>query len=462
MTSAEAGALEAMAQDDYRRDLGDGLILRWSTPDDVERVAALAAQVFRPGAEAPLSQYEPIWARDMLSGRHPHIGPRDFAIVEDARVGAVVASTCLLGNTCAYEGIPFRLGNPEMVASLPEYRRRGLIRSIFELIHAKSAARGDLAQGITGIPYFYRQFGYEYAAPLGDEGLTIYFPAIPALKPGAPEPYTLREATLEDVPLLCRLWARTHAGVALWTTIEEDYWRWAMAAMHPEALERWRVYVITEADGQTANRSVGALTLRPGRSGVAMTVNGPLVDAGVPLVRVVPSVLRGVQALAETTKPTRPETPPAAGAITLRWSGPALRGAMGDIPFVEATYPYAWYLRVADVPRFLRHVAPVLERRLAESAQAGYTGELTVDFYRGGLRLAFEHGKLTTTEDWIRPLWDEGRAAFPPLVFLQALFGYRSLGELRGIYPDVWAEGDAVALLDALFPKRPSLLMPLD
>jgi hypothetical protein len=172
-------------------------------------------------------------------------------------------------------------------------------------------------------------------------------------------------------------------------------------------------------------------------------------------------VLRGVQALADTPRPIRPDTPPP-GAVALRWSGPGLRSALGDIAFVEATSPYPWYMRAADLPRFLRHIAPALERRLAESAQAGYTGELTVDFYRGGLRLAFEDGKLSTAEDWQRPLWGESKSAFPPLVFLHALFGHRNLDELRRIYPDVWAEGDAVALLETLFPKRPSLFQPLD
>ncbi len=193
-----------------------------------------------------------------------------------------------------------------------------------------------------------------------------------------------------------------------------------------------------------------------------MAAHAPMLDAGVPLVRVLPSLLRGLQALAPTIRPIRPETPPEAGAIRLRWYGPELRQALGDIQFSESPYTYAWYLRVADLPRFLRHIAPVLERRLADSAQAGYTCEITVDFYRGGLRLVLENGKLATVENWQRPIWGEAKAGYPPLVFLQSLFGHRSLDELRRIYPDVWAEGEATAVLDALFPKRPSLLVPLD
>jgi hypothetical protein len=140
----------------------------------------------------------------------------------------------------------------------------------------------------------------------------------------------------------------------------------------------------------------------------------------------------------------------------------ALRNALSDLTFAETPYPYAWYLRVADLPAFLRHITPTLESRLRASAEAGYTGELTLDFYRGGLRLVFDRGTLTTIEDWRRPVWGEGNAGFPPLVFLQLLFGYRGLDELRRAYPDVWAKGDATALLNALFPPRPSLLVPLE
>ena len=50
----------------------------------------------------------------------------------------------------------------------------------------------------------------------------------------------------------------------------------------------------------------------------------------------------------------------------------------------------------------------------------------------------------------------------PPLVFLQLLFGHRSLEELRYAFPDVWADDTARPLLEALFPSRPSYAMPIE
>ena len=101
----------------------------------------------------------------LFSPGFPLMGANDFAVVEDTSRPArpIVACTCYWNQRWSYGGIAFGLGRPEYVATLPEYRNRGLIRMLFEMIHARSADRGDSVQAITGIRYYYRQFGYEYA-----------------------------------------------------------------------------------------------------------------------------------------------------------------------------------------------------------------------------------------------------------------------------------------------------------
>jgi hypothetical protein len=124
--------------------------------------------------------------------------------------------------------------------------------------------------------------------------------------------------------------------------------------------------------------------------------------------------------------------------------------------------PYAWYVRVADLPALVTRLAPALEQRLVGSIVAGYTGEMKLSFYRGGLRLAFDAGRLTTAKDWAPGAWDAGNAAFPPLVFLQLLFGHHSLSELQAIYPEIWVNDALRPLLETLFPARLSWALPLD
>ena len=80
---------------DYRRlrKLGHGLILRWSTERDVERIADFAAYVFRDTEEEPPNTFAAAWIRDLGSGRHPLTTADQGLIVEDTLAGhQIVAS----------------------------------------------------------------------------------------------------------------------------------------------------------------------------------------------------------------------------------------------------------------------------------------------------------------------------------------------------------------------------------
>jgi len=121
----------------------------------------------------------------------------------------------------------------------------------------------------------------------------------------------------------------------------------------------------------------------------------------------------------------------------------------------------AWYLRAPDLPAFLRRIAPVLERRLAASPFARHTTDLRLSFYRCGVRLSFAAGRLAA-EPWRPSHPEEVDAAFPDLTFLKLLFGYRALDELEYMFADCWAgRPETRALLQALFPRLPSLVWPL-
>src|SRR5215213_5710787 len=98
--------------------------------------------------------------RDLLTRPHATLKPDDFTIVEETSTGRIVSSLNLIPQTWMYEGTEFGVGRPELVGTLAEFRGRGLVRAQFDVVHQWSAARGHMVQGITGIPYYYRQFGY--------------------------------------------------------------------------------------------------------------------------------------------------------------------------------------------------------------------------------------------------------------------------------------------------------------
>jgi len=118
--------------------------------------------------------------------------------------------------------------------------------------------------------------------------------------------------------------------------------------------------------------------------------------------------------------------------------------------------PYAFYMRVPDLPGFLHLIIPVLEQRLASSACSGHTGLLRISFYQNGITLKLEAGRITEISAYAPTDWRDGDAFFPGLSFLRLLFQSHSLDELRQAHTDCLASPYGRALLNAFFPRSPS------
>ena len=445
---------------DYR-DRGDGLIARWSTAADTENIAHLIGMVFREKADEPENIHMANNVRRMMHTDYPLMSPNDYAVIEDTRRtegNPIVAGTCLWRQTWEYEGIPFEIGRPEFVATDANYRNRGLIRVLFDLVHQRSANEGHPVTAITGIPYFYRQFGYEYALDLGGKR-TVFITQIPQAKDGEQEAYMLREATVEDIPALQECYNRRQSEGIVWTPLSESYLRYVLEAWRsqPEWGKILNAQVIVDSSGTVQ----GYVQLAPTRWGSGLNVWDFASAPGTNIRALLPPVLRALQALGAQTPTARPNKE-AFSVIhfNLGRSHPVY-DAVGELAQGKEE-PYAWYVRVPDLPAFIRLLAPALEKRLADSYLAGYTGEIKLDFYRGGLRMVFDKGRLTTAEKWRVPVYDSNASGgFPELVFLQVVFGHRSIDELRHVFPDVWVNDEARYVLATLFPTRASAVLPL-
>jgi GNAT superfamily N-acetyltransferase len=456
---------DALASPEYSSDLGNGLVRRWSTAADEEKIGQCLAIVFRRGPDKPLPQVVINEAQVMFSPNFPLMGPGDWALVEDTKLPErpVVACLCCWSHCWSYGGVPFGVGRPEMVATRPEYRKRGLIRALFEMFHARSAARGELVQGITGIDYYYRQFGYEYALDL-DGRRTIAAAAVPAKKEDEVEPYVLRPATLDDVSHLLAIYEQGRKHSLVWTETTEDLWRYFVTVWdepvvrsqepHRMGLAR-RMYMVVNGAGQVCGYAGVATRRRTNKLGIYDLE----MYAGTNWQAAIPSLLRAFCELGRQLLPVRPDVEPFSEVVLALGRTHPAYDVLDEKWGARAEHVYAWYVRVADVPGFVRHITPVLEQRLADSILSGYSGELKFNFHRGGLRLKIEQGKFAAIEPWRSPDYeeeDEAQLNCPQLLFLQLLFGYRSVAELRTTFPDVWLNQAAALLIDILFPKQRS------
>jgi hypothetical protein len=429
------------------RDLGDGLILRWATPEDSEELAAFNIRIHSDSPDEPETELG-AWTQDLMNGRHPTTGPDDFTVVVDTNNGhKIISSMVLISQTWNYDGIPFGVGRPELVGTDENYRRRRLVRHQFDVIHAKSAGRGELVQAITGIPWYYRLFGYEMGLALGGSRQLVWVRQ-PKPKADQEEPYRLRPATTADIPLLDDLYGRYCTHSLITRTRDDTLWRYELDGPTPTSPYARQFRLVETKDGETAAYFeyttwkaaviVRELAVMPGHSlrGVALFLG------------------RHFQKEAEKLNQKRKE-PLTLLSFSLGPSHP-LYDALD--PELEKLRPsYAWYMRVADLPGFIEHIKPVLEQRLAESVMAGHSGTLRLNFYHSQMTLEFDKGALGNIGTYEPKHFEDGDAFFPDLTFLQLLFGYRSLQQLREARADCFVENnDTAVLLPILFPQRPS------
>ena len=439
------------------RDLGDGLVMRRATPEDAGALAEFNGRIHTETVPEEPDLGVAAWTRDLLIRPHPTFKPGDFTLVEDVRTGQIVSSLNLISQTWTYGGIRFGVGRPELVGTLPEYRRKGLVRAQFEVIHRWSAGRGHLLQAITGIPYYYRLFGYEMAVNLG-AGRAGFRPQIPRLPQGQEEPFKIRPAQAADLPFIARIYEEGTRRSLLNCERDEALWDYELHGKSPENVTRSEIRLIETPGGEP----VGYLAHPPQLWNGMLAATSIELKPEVSWAAVAPSVVRYLETAGEALAAG------AGGPVKFESFGfwvhtghPILAVLHNSLP--RERKPYAWYLRVPDLIAFLRRIAPVLEARLAGSPVVGHSGELKITFYRGGLRLVLEEGRLAVIEPWTpEPVEISGQAAFPGQTFLQLLFGYRSLEELCGAFPDCDVRTDeAWALLSALFPKQASDIWPV-
>ena len=413
-----------MLQTQYVKSLGNNLVLKHATVEDAPRLNAFNAMIHDP--------YVGVQTEAMML-HHPTIRPENFIYIEDESTGQIVSSLCLLPWRWRFDEIELKMGEMAIVGTLPEYRHRGLVRTLVN--HFKECLAEDEydLSLLGGIPYYYRQFGYEYALPLeGYWHLPLYH--IPSAAENAPA-YTFRDAATDDIPTLMEMYEAATRDLNISTVREPEVWRYQI---EHKAETDSGAYALLMVD--PSGKLAGYVRLKKFGHGSGLIV----CEASHFAFRDVPALFHRLKEIAvERGKDSyiRFALPPSA---VLTQAAKAW-GAQFD------GY-YAWQIHIPDVARLLRTMIPLFERRIAASPFAGLTQKVRINLYRQAYEMIFENGTITAVnsigfQDWA------GMICIPPDAFTQLVMGYRTAEELREIFPDMMAWGESRNLLAVLFPK---------
>jgi len=416
------------------RRLDEGMVIRRAEPADVDAVVALNVEVF--GAQ------DAAGVRALLTGALDVEWLVAVAGPDAERPGAgTVAAACArIPHTYDLDGTRVRGSQIENVTTDERYRRRGLVRALFDAHHQRADDAGELLQVIGGIPYFYRKLGYGYGFDVPPT-ISVGTQAAPSPTGG---PVSVRGIQAADVDWLLELeGTRRRAGL---TVVRNraglDTWVARTASLDGVA---WESLLVAEVEG----RPVGWLrTIVWGEEAQLFLLPGEAPDLGVAQQLLARAMVVGQQMADELGRPVevlasdQPGTP---------WSR-AVHAAGRPRP-----EPSGYYVRVADPVALLRALEPVLSARLAASGLARDRGELLLSLYDRGVLLAWEDGRLTRIEGAAPDPdpFDKGGVGVAPDWFPALALGRWGASGLAARTDDTIL-GDHAPVMDVLFPARPN------
>ena len=410
----------------FRKPLGDNLVLRTAdSKDDVERVAASINQPNQLLALYP----------DLIL-HHPNTQVGNLLYVEDEDSGRVVSYLSWVPWTWRIAGVDIPSAEISGNVTLKPYRHRGLVREQMALFKQQLDERGCLLSQINGIPYFYRQFGYEYALPM-EGGCNLDTGLIPNF---SDKSFSFRHASHDDINLLMQLYSSATKDLTVHAVRSSTIWNYLLTYTNGRIIDR-EFWLIEDELKQV----VGYFCVMQQTSIEALSVSEiSYLDFDTSLA--------AIDFLKELAKERNLEKllinlPDDSTLMQVaRWLGAKENGI------------YPWQIFIPDLTAFLKALTPAIEGRIDASRYANLTRDVRICLFRRTIVLRFENGRLIDINNIGFTNWEDEPVLFPPLALVPLILGYRSAMELQDVYPDITIRQDHQNLMSVLFPKMTSFI----
>jgi predicted acetyltransferase len=363
---------------------------------------------------------------------HPKMTLSDFYVIKEK--GRMISTINLIPATWSIGGIHLKVAEMGHVGTLQEYRGRGLIQKLVSEYHQDVQKQEyDLAV-IEGIPYFYRQFGYEYAIPLLEE-TKIRIDQIPEFK----AKMRVRPLAKKDVPKAKELLDKSQTRYYVHSVRDEAVWKMQEKTRVASDPEPFQSYVVEEE-----NEVIAYFRIREVKKEKQLLLT-EITETDHLAAQAVLDFLRRYgkkHKLENLSANISYEEPFSHYMMSL--------GAVKSIP------TYAWQIRITDYVKIFWKLKPLLEHRLADSMYSRLTETLNFNFRAFTIQVAVEDGKIKEIKKIDKGDWSP--IGLNPLAFIQLMTGYKNGQQLEEAIPDVRIAPSHRYLIDILFPKMPSYI----
>ena len=403
----------------------DFVIRSLTTAPEIEAFYRLNAQVFRPDHDTVLIATR----RRRFITEAPDFHPEQLR-------GAFLGTTYLGGYripafTVHMGPARLRICGIGAVVTHPAYRHQGIAGALMRDAIAYATQRQYALLLLDGIPNFYSQFGYVNVLDCLQHAI-----ASEEIHAHPPSPYTVRPATLDDVPALLTLHQR-HYGSYLGSFDRTQEWQEHLLRHRFIFAEEPPVMVLTPDDEPR-----GYLIPFQKRTPAYHVLEVATDDWPAAL-----ALLQYYAHLVEKTPDPPKEVlwplPPNSSTLYLLADNVAVRSETHRILNV------GWMARPAHVPTLLHALIPLWQERMQRHTVA-WSGILALEVDNSTCYLEVRLGTLRMRESSSAPI---DTVRLTSRVFLQLLFGYRSL--MWAVHqPAQCIPSPLLPLLAILFPQE--------
>jgi hypothetical protein len=368
--------------------------------------------------------------------------------IRDLDKDLIVSALNSIPSIWNYENIPLQNLELGWVGTLKEYRRRGLNRLL--QTHFDSVlfdGKYDLST-IQGIPYYYRQFGYDFVIPM-DRTVWIRTNQIPLFDTKKPPEYMklkVRLAEKKDITALMELFDEHNRNLLVYVPRSKELWE--IQEKYKRQFENeFLTYVLIDG-----SKTIGYFRLvkniskdsSPNKS----TLN--VIESSIPTYD---GVLRVFQFIREEALQNN--------VPLLSSQGPScntLSKVMENYGgYVGAGWKYQ--IRIPSMVEFLKKISPVLEKRLEGTMFEGITYDVIMNTFQNCYVLKFTNGKIVDVTDLGPQEVDENRAfRSPPQDLVRLVLGAYSIKELKQNNIDFIVSSGVRLIAETLFPKLESAI----
>jgi len=376
----------------------------------------------------------------------PGFGREMNYYIRDINKNKIVSALNSIPFIWNYEDIPLRNLELGWVGTLPEYRRRGLNKALYSYFNKLLIEGNYDISSIQGIPYFYRQFGYDFVIPLDRTVWTRTTQIFPIDEKNPPKYMKLevRKAEKNDIPSMIELFDTLNQRLLVYATRSIELWE-IQESMKRQFSNDFHSYVVLDGSkiigyfrvvmnikkDEIPNRShmlviESNITTYDGVQRVIQFLYGMAVQNNIPLI--------GSQG---------PSFNPLSKVLE------SLGGQRKD--------QWKYQIRIPSMTRFLQKIVPVLERRLKGTMFEGLTYDVRMNAFQNCYSLKFVNGKIIEVAD-LGPQEVRENQEFrsPPNDLVRLILGAYSIEELEQNNIDFIVRGSIRLIAETLFPKKES------